>query len=273
MGPWNRWLMADLYNLDIVSAQCWEQGVMGTKSLLRILMKVTHAPWNWKCTNMIPACKRNHLVADKHIPHNWKHTWNSWVHIQLWMLFRCPQSKQTMLIVHKYERGCREKIPHCCYDQQLRLNLCGKFRFNGAPLSAVYHVLNENNGPAVLQGPLPLTSFPVDMTATTGNFWTSTSVTPTVARRPISDGPMWVPFASTHSPRLMSWPIGLWWHSRENGSEEKKEREGEYVEKCPVQLTFAYSLQYTMMQGYNSNLTKPPNCSQNKHSGTDIKCI
>lgn len=59
-----------------------------------------------------------------------------------------------------------------------------------------------------------LTSFPVDITATTGNLWTSTSVTPTVARRPISDGPMWVPFASTHSPRLMSWPIGLCWESR-----------------------------------------------------------
>lgn len=49
-----------------------------------------------------------------------------------------------------------------------------------------------------------LTSFPVDITAITGNLWTSTSVTPTVARSPISDGPMWVPFASTHSPRLMS---------------------------------------------------------------------
>lgn len=54
-----------------------------------------------------------------------------------------------------------------------------------------------------------LTSFPVDMTATTGNLLTSTSVTPTVAKRPISDGPMWVPLASTHSPLLMSCPIGL----------------------------------------------------------------
>lgn len=45
------------------------------------------------------------LVTDKHIPHNWEPTWNVWVHIQLWMLFLCPQSKQTMLIVHKYERG------------------------------------------------------------------------------------------------------------------------------------------------------------------------
>lgn len=53
------------------------------------------------------------------------------------------------------------------------------------------------------------TSLPVDMTATTGNFCTSTSVTPTVAKRPISDGPMWVPLANTHSPRLISWPIGL----------------------------------------------------------------
>ena len=65
-----------------------------------------------------------------------------------------------------------------------------------------------------------LASFPVDMTATMGNFWTSTSVTPTVARRPISDGPMWVPFASTHSPRLMSWPIGL-----ETERERERERE------------------------------------------------
>lgn len=62
--------------------------------------------------------------------------------------------------------------------------------------------------------PLP-TSFPVDITATTGNFWTSTSVTPTVARRPISEGPMWVPLASTHSPRLMSWPMGLRWEEKE----------------------------------------------------------
>lgn len=53
------------------------------------------------------------------------------------------------------------------------------------------------------------TSFPVDMTATTGNLCTLTSVTPTVASRPISDGPMCVPLANTHSPRLMSWPIGL----------------------------------------------------------------
>lgn len=53
------------------------------------------------------------------------------------------------------------------------------------------------------------TSFPVDMTATTGNLWTLTSVMPTVASRPISDGPMCVPLANTHSPRLMSWPIGL----------------------------------------------------------------
>lgn len=54
-----------------------------------------------------------------------------------------------------------------------------------------------------------LTSFPVDITATTGNLLTSTSVTPTVAKRPISDGPMWVPLASTHSPLLMSCPMGL----------------------------------------------------------------
>lgn len=53
------------------------------------------------------------------------------------------------------------------------------------------------------------TSFPVDMTATTGNLCTLTSVTPTVASRPISDGPMCVPLASTHSPLLMSCPIGL----------------------------------------------------------------
>lgn len=56
------------------------------------------------------------------------------------------------------------------------------------------------------------TSFPVDMTATTGNLCTLTSVTPTVASRPISDGPMCVPLASTHSPRLMSCPIGLQVH-------------------------------------------------------------
>lgn len=53
------------------------------------------------------------------------------------------------------------------------------------------------------------TSFPVDMTATTGNLCTLTSVTPTVASRPISDGPICVPLANTHSPRRMSWPIGL----------------------------------------------------------------
>lgn len=57
--------------------------------------------------------------------------------------------------------------------------------------------------------PAFFTSFPVDMTATTGNLLTSTSVTPTVARRPISEGPMWVPLAKTHSPLLMSWPMGL----------------------------------------------------------------
>lgn len=68
-----------------------------------------------------------------------------------------------------------------------------------------------------------LTSFPVDITATTGNLWTSTSVTPTVARRPISDGPMWVPFASTHSPRLMSWPIGLCKEDTENDLEKGME--------------------------------------------------
>lgn len=56
---------------------------------------------------------------------------------------------------------------------------------------------------------LQSTSFPVDITATTGNLCTLTSVTPTVASRPISDGPMWVPLARTHSPRRMSCPIGL----------------------------------------------------------------
>lgn len=64
------------------------------------------------------------------------------------------------------------------------------------------------------------------MTATTGNFWTSTSVTPTVARRPISEGPMWVPLASTHSPRLMSWPIGLWRYSRDEWDESQVQRNG-----------------------------------------------
>lgn len=75
------------------------------------------------------------------------------------------------------------------------------------------------------------TSFPVDMTATTGNFWTSTSVTPTVARRPISEGPMWVPLASTHSPRLMSWPIGLRW-------EEKESEKGETFLKVTKAASF-----------------------------------
>lgn len=89
----------------------------------------------------------------------------------------------------------------------------------------------------------PLTSFPVDMTATTGNFWTSTSVTPTVARRPISDGPMWVPFASTHSPRLMSWPMGLW----KEGSEEKKERKKDNnAKRCTVQFKCVCSSLYTV---------------------------
>lgn len=58
------------------------------------------------------------------------------------------------------------------------------------------------------------TSFPVDMTATTGNLCTLTSVTPTVASRPISDGPMCVPLDNTHSPRLMSCPIGLGTHTQ-----------------------------------------------------------
>lgn len=60
------------------------------------------------------------------------------------------------------------------------------------------------------------TSFPVDMTATTGNLWTLTSVMPTVASSPISDGPICVPLANTHSPRLMSWPIGLCSQRRDN---------------------------------------------------------
>src|SRR4029434_5930348 len=53
-----------------------------------------------------------------------------------------------------------------------------------------------------------LTSLPVDMTATTGNFCTSTSVTPTVASRPISEGPMWVPLAShTLATTDLSWSV------------------------------------------------------------------
>ena len=101
--------------------------------VLRVSRVCWGSPWrlhtpNLNCTSVTqrekkraqiwsPAFKkRNHLVTDKHILHNWKHTWNGWVRIQLWMLFWCPQSKQTMLIVHKYERGMLSgKMARWCY--------------------------------------------------------------------------------------------------------------------------------------------------------------
>lgn len=167
------------------------------------------------------ALKGNGTVADKQIPPNWRQTWNVWSHTEC-----CPcvrsQSKQCRLCINM-KRG---KL--CENSRTLSVFSPAEYWKNDTSSDSLCYifpvetmVLDGTRQPSVN----PLTSFPVDMTATTGNFWTSTSVTPTVASRPISDGPMWVPFASTHSPRLMSWPMGLRRDGRGNDLDEKKDEE------------------------------------------------
>lgn len=79
------------------------------------------SPWNLNWTLVTenaqfwPLFKRNHLVTDKHVLHNWKHIWNSWLHTHFQMMFCCLQPKQTVVIVHKCKWGVLlgKKMAHC----------------------------------------------------------------------------------------------------------------------------------------------------------------
>lgn len=140
------------------------------------------------------------LAGGKQLAHGWTHHQNFGKEIV--RPARKPLREETQadygLIPHK-KSSCQHELQSKVSLLRNRVEITNQNTASKKP----YRVSEYNSKQTFL------TSFPVDITATTGNLLTSTSVTPTVAKRPISDGPMWVPFASTHSPLLMSCPMGL----------------------------------------------------------------